>query len=136
MSIKLEEGKFYKTKNELKVECLKDMPATREGYSKVCVIYREGEWEEVSYAENGLYYTENPCHARTIVSEWSEVDEMGIKINDVAYFANDPNGGWRVGLFAGTDYVSDSPFMLKQIIGTEFVTYYKHISKTNPDLEK
>lgn len=73
MSIKLEEGKFYKTRSGLKVECIKELPAGKFGYTHICVSYEDDGWAAIDYQPNGRYF-EDGTDENDIVSEWTEAE--------------------------------------------------------------
>lgn len=136
MSIKLEEGKFYKTRSGLKVECVKNVPKKPNGRSKVCVIYHQESWGETSYTEDGRYDTDDPCHQRNIISEWTEYDELGIEYGQIVWCRNE-GGRWAIGHFVeahsdGGLYGITSTITSTGELVESHTAYFSEISLGNP----
>lgn len=137
MSIKLEEGKFYKTKNRHKVKCVKDIPKTESRHNKLCVIYRQDIWLKTSYTEDGVHCAEELCDLYNITSEWTEVDELGLEYGQIVWARDDEWKPWKIGYFID-EKSGNKPYGVTSFINnngtfaTNNPTYYEYIRATQP----
>lgn len=98
MSIKLEEGKFYKTRDGRKVECLKTLPPNKHGYVHVCIVYDPDRWLATNYQPDGKYYDDGTSDDYDIICEWTEIDELGLGLEpgQIVWVRNTKGDRWRV----------------------------------------
>lgn len=75
----IEVGKFYKTRNDLKVRIYASDGA--EPYSFHGAVFMENVWQIRQWACNGEYYSEGPESANDLVSEWRDPVEVKGWIN-------------------------------------------------------
>ena len=90
--MKLEVGKYYRTRGGDKVQIIAHDPAKEYPWLGT-YISNNPIWESYSYNSNG-FWKDNCCYERDLIAEWSDPVELSEPLPTWNWLAMDENGAW------------------------------------------